>query len=913
MLGVLGEVRPEERRGVACAFMTLLGVLASHTLLETARDALFLARLPASQLPWMYLAIAFVAFGLSQAPSSRLERAFGAYGLALLLLSSSVVTFLLWAFGSWRSPWMLYVLYTWSGFFGTITGIRFWLVLSEIYTVSQAKRVYRLIAIGSVLGAIVGSAVAAIVTMHLPAERLVLLSALLAAVTGLGPALLLKQPQGEASGMSATNAGLSLRDAVRLIGEHPYVRPLAGLVVSSTVAVTLADYLFKAAVARDIAPENLGSFFSMVYVVLNVLALVVQVFAVGPLLAKAGVHRALWILPALLIAGSTGLLVGGGLVAALLLKTADGTLRYSLNRTATELLYVPLSDVLRSRVKPFIDAAGQRGGQALASLLILTPVAFVPKTPFLVFCLIVLSVLWIGTAANLQRNYLDLFRSALREGSIQTRMDLPDLDLGSLEALFSALNSQSDVEVIAAMDLLVEEDKAGLIPALILYHPSKAVVLRAFEIFVAAGRGDFVPIADRLLVQADPEIRAAALRARTVVKPDESLLHRASRDPSPIVSATAVVGLVSSDWFTEGAQSSLDALLASQSPGAGVALARAISLRPSRAFENALLDLAEAPEPEVLVEVARAMAAMRSDLFLPALLPMLAQREVRSAARAALLAHGAPALAFLDSSLGDHALPQELRRHLPRTLSLFPAAEAAPLLLSHLLTEPDGMVRFKILRGLGRLRTASPDVPLDQPTLVQATRETLEATFRLIHWRATLEEGGHRRPERQTTGFALLTTLLRDKEVHALERLFRLIGLQYGGEDFARIHRGVSSANAKVSAASRELLENVIRPPLRDPLLALIGDAPLKERLAGAAPYYFPGPLDYESLLETMVSERSESLRCIACHHVAELGLVSFRPQLARIYAGEKGFFAARVIERALVLLDAAEADSHNG
>jgi AAA family ATP:ADP antiporter len=906
MLGVLGEVRPEERRGVVCAFLTLLGMLASHTLLETARDALFLARLPASQLPWMYLAIAAVAFGLSQAPSSRLERAFGAYGLALLLLSSSAVTFFLWTLGAWRSPWMLYVLYTWSGFFGTITGIRFWLVLSEIYTVSQAKRVYRLIAVGSVLGAIAGSMIAAVVTMSVPAERLVLLSALLAALTGLGPALLLKQPQGGGSG---ANAGVSFREAVRVIGEHPYVRPLAGLVVSSTVAVTLADYLFKAAVARDIAPEHLAGFFSLVSVALNVLALLVQVFAVGPLLARAGVHRALWVLPALLIAGSTGLLVGGGLVAALLLKSADGSLRYSLNRTATELLYVPLSDVLRSRVKPFIDAAGQRGGQALASLLILTPVAFVPKTPFLVFCLIALSVLWIATAANLQRNYLDLFRSALREGAILTRMDLPGLDLGSLESLFSALNSQSDTEVIAAMDLLVEEDKERLIPALILYHPSKAVALHAFDIFVAAGRKDFVPIADRLLAQGDPEIRAAALRARTLVRPDEALLREATHDPSPIVSATAVVGLVSSDRLSEDARVSLDALLASQSPAAGSALARAISLRPSPVFEDTLLDLAEAPEPEVLVEVARAMAAVRSERFLPALLPMLAQREVRTSAQGALLAHGNPALSFLDRALGDHALPQELRRHLPRTLSLFPAADAAPALLSHLLPEPDGMVRFKILRALGRLRAASPETALDPPTLAQATAETLEAAFRLVHWRSTLEDGGRHHPERQTAGFSLLSTLLRDKEVHALERLFRLIGLQYGGEDFARIHRGVSSANAKVSAAGRELLENVIRPPLRGPLLALIGDAPVSERLAAAAPYYRPPPLDYDSLLDTIVGERSESLRCIACHHVAELGLVSFRPRLAEVYAREKGFFAARVIERALALLDAIGAE----
>jgi len=60
MLPTLGEVRPEERRGATAAFVTLLGILAGHTLLETARDALFLARIPPTRLPFMYIAIAAV-------------------------------------------------------------------------------------------------------------------------------------------------------------------------------------------------------------------------------------------------------------------------------------------------------------------------------------------------------------------------------------------------------------------------------------------------------------------------------------------------------------------------------------------------------------------------------------------------------------------------------------------------------------------------------------------------------------------------------------------------------------------------------------------------------------------------------------------------------------------------------------
>src|SRR4029453_4100325 len=102
---------------------------------------------------------------------------------------------------------------------------------------------------------------------------------------------------------------------------------------------------------------------------------------------------------------------------------------------------------------------------------------------------------------------------------------LPELDLGSLENLFAALNSREDHEVMGAMDVLAAEGRVRLIPALILYHPSQPVVLRALQHFERSDRTDFVPVADRLLSHADHEVRAAALRARTSVAPEETVLR----------------------------------------------------------------------------------------------------------------------------------------------------------------------------------------------------------------------------------------------------------------------------------------------------------------------------------------------------------------------------------------------------
>ena len=175
-----------------------------------------------------------------------------------------------------------------------------------------------------------------------------------------------------------------------------------------------------------------------------------------------------------MLGGASGVVVGGGLVAALLMKGADGTLRPSLNRTSTELLFLPIPDHLRSRVKPAIDVIGQRGGQAVASVFILSQLALGRGDSILAVFVVVLCVAWIAAIADLRPHYVEMFRRALREGIIETRGGLPELDLVSLETLFAALNSRDDHEVIAALDLLHAEDRVHLVPALVLYHPTPA-------------------------------------------------------------------------------------------------------------------------------------------------------------------------------------------------------------------------------------------------------------------------------------------------------------------------------------------------------------------------------------------------------------------------------------------------------
>jgi AAA family ATP:ADP antiporter len=888
------------------AFVTLAAVMAGHALLETARDALFLARLPVAHLPWVYLAVTLGVIVVARA-----QQAFARFPsrrvLAVMLGSAAVVTFGFWtAFGWTRSPLVLYGLYVWVGLYATTIVTQFWLVVSELYTITQAKRVYAFIGAGGVLGAVAGSAAARAVTAWTESRHLVL-AACVPLVASAASSIVALARDGAPPDVEAPPRGAVRVESPEKSPRDPYVIRLTLLVLVTTVALTGVNYLFNSAVVHHVEPAKLGKFFATLNVAENGLALVAQIFLVPWLLRVLSVSRALTILPGLFIVGALGVALGGGLLPALILVGSDGALRYSLHNTGLELLYVPIEREARGGAKRLADIFGRRGGQVVGSLAILAVAAHHGAQTILAAGITALAVVWIAIALDLKRHYLDVFRTKLKRGGLEPHVELPPLDLVSLEILIAALSSSDDAEVLGALDLLEAEDRARLVPTLILYHPSRAVVLRALTIFETSRRADFLAIADRLLAHADADVRAAALRARSIVKPEVAVLRAALADPSEAVRATALVGLAYPGVpEAKTARRELEALAREGSLPARLAIARALRDRPGAALDEVLAILAAAEDPAVQCEAAAAIERAANPRFLPLLLTMLPRRLVRSAARAAFAAMGREGFDFLARALADLTLSPAKRRYIPRTLSYFRARDAAPLLLRRLLDEPDGLVRFQMMRALGRIRAQTPSVRLDPALLALAIERTVAGTFQLLAWRVALLRGLAEDAARGTAGSELLAAILLDRQGKAIERIFRLLGLAHPDEDFKRMYLGLQIKDPAMRSSSRELLEHTLDQPLRGAVLALIDDLPDEERLADALPLPAPALLPYEALLGALLGSGGETLQCLAAYHVGELGLTQLRPQLEQILASGSDFTAS-VVQRALDLLDDPE------
>lgn len=883
LLYLVARVRPEERRDATAAFLTLLGFMTGHALLETARDALFLARLPARQLPWVYLTIAVVALALGQREPRVVRRFSSRSELTGWLVVSAAVTLFFWMSIGWAGAWIFYALYTWSGVLATLVVVRFWTVLGNLFTVTQAKRVFAVIGSGSVLGAILGSALARLVTGFLPARSLVLAAAGAFFVASFAPSMFDRSPERRA--VAGPGSLLDYGRIGRMIWTQPYLRRVAAFIILSTVTFTLVDFVFKSTVDRFVPTAEFGAFFSSVYLGLNLASLAIQVLVVAWLLRTVGVNLALAVVPGLLLLGAVGFVALGGLGLALVLKSADGSLRHSLYRTGTELLFLPMSVELRTRVKGFIDVLGQRGGQALASVLILMILSVSGREGVFAFLAALTAGASLHLALDLKKHYLDLFRETLNEEIAPYRSEFPALDMASLESLLATLNGPDDRRVLAALDVLAAQGKTRVIPALILYHPSPSVIVRALGILSGSGRTDFLGIVHRLRDHGDEDVRGAAYRALSALDPNRELFEEGMRDPSARVRATAVAGLVGGDWIPrDQALSLLNEIVTEGEEEGRLALARAIRSRPEAVFEETLIALADRNEPAVRAEAIQAMKAVRSPAFVGVLVSLLAARSLRDEVRTTLVAIGPTALARLAQALVDPTLPHGVRRHLPLAIGTFGTPQAADILLRHLPREPDGMIRFKILRALGRWRSRQSSLPLDAAVLQQVQEQTLSTAFKFMRWRRSLEAGARKRTELRTELHSMLVLLLRDKQEHAVERIFRLLNLQAQNDDFHRVHRGLHSPKPASRASSRELLEHLLLPPVRRPLLTLVDDL-FDAQAASPEPGASPDAAEYEATLAELLESRIESVSSLTAAHTAELGLVSLEPLLSAEHA----------------------------
>ena len=882
---------PRTKAAWSAAFV-LFAIMMSHSVLETARDALFLSKRSVVDLGWAYVAIAVLAL-----VALALMRHFAAKaGVRRILVETLGVAAVVTAImaGVLRDADVVFAFYVWTGLIATLAVPLFWVVAGQGFSLAEAKRRFILIGAGASLGAAVGSAMAAGLAQVIPSRRLVAVGAGLLLVSSGIAALFLPQP------LPTDDAPSPRRRPPKPTAfpeTRSYLRWLGALGLFATMGLTLGDLAFKTVAAETIPPAELATFFGSFYAVLNLVALIAQLVIAPKILRFMGVAGAMLTLPVFVLIGGVGFALTGAFAGLLIMKVGDGGLRHSLHRVTSELLFLPLSAAVRERFKAGIDVLTQRGGQALAALVAFIAAEATPEPAFALACAaVVTTTVWLAIGLMARRRYLERFRETLKRGQIQRSATLPTLDLRSLEVVFEALGSLDEAQAIAALDLLAEQDRTRLVPSLVLFHPKAAVVQHALELLDPAERPDIVPAIDQLAAHAEPRIRAAAL----AVSQRPGALQAALLDPEPYVRATAAVVL------GEPATTTLDALTRG-SQEERRALAYAIGWLNARALVPRLDAMLIGADALTAREIAHAIERHPDPRHIVGLIAFLGDRDCRTDVRRALAAIGEPALRALVMAWADPTTPMDVRRHIPRTIQHFEPKAAMAALVDALDREDDGVTLYKILRALGRLRQAHPKVAIDTRRLEHYAATTATHAERMARWQMRLRD--HFGTELPPSA-AAMAKLIDERRRHALERILRVAGILESKEDFEAIARGLASADPERRDAGRELLDHHLPAELVAHMRAALAPdrAPPTGRALDAPPA--PPRADdpaYIAFVAELLADASESLRCLAAYHVAELGLTPLRSTLEALRDEAPTSWLGRECRHALERLQAPE------
>lgn len=819
------DLRSGEGGVFARSFFVLLLTISAHTVLETARDALFLAKLAPRNLALVYVATA--VFTILITPISvRLTRAAGAKNA---LVVSLLVTAFAAAYFRIRPPGAasVFSLYVFGALSATVLVGQFWQLAGALFTAAQSRRLFGPLASGGVLGGVGGGALAAVLLKAIPVHGLLGVASLLY----FGAALLATQLNFEELTVGQARVGsnpaasrVPLRPQLSTVRHDPFLIRLAAMAVLSIALSSVVDYLYKAKVSRTIAPEDLGEFFARYQLVLSLGALVLQLAITGPVVQRIGVVGLALTGPLLLSGGATlTALLGAPFWIVVLLKGTDTSLRNSLGRVASELLWAPVEQ--QARARGFVDLIVTRVAQACAGGALAAATMQREFRPgHLAATAATLSVLWLVVGIGIRKPYIALFRRALSRGSQEREFMLAELDLTSVETLVEALARPQPSEVIAAMNVLAERKRDRLIPALILLHPDEGVLLRALEILGPSGRKDWFSLGEKLLDSPSSAVQQAAVRAFALAGQVDVLDHVAAHgNPSLRTFATLYLAQLGGHTMT-GDPLSWD-LFADDDEEHSLKLAFIESLAAHPTTDTPRLLLAFARLPALAGAVTTALESCADESCIDFLVGRLKFADDRLSARRGLVHIGAPALDALSAALYDESLDRRVRIHVPRSISAFLSKEALAILLKAVVEHDNGLVRYKALRGLEQIALET-SLRIDSgPIFHELSRNALEY-LRLFAAELALKSD---RAVASKLESQLVIELLDDKIAQSRDRLARLLQVLHRGDDIPAIFAALTSRDRRRRGRAVEFLDALIRGLDRSadevaPLLRLVVD-----------------------------------------------------------------------------------------
>ncbi len=877
ILSPIVEVREEESRTAFLMFAYSFLAMAGYNVVKPATRSQFIDSLGADNLPYVQLAagmiMGFVIQGYTSAmrllPRRWVFAATQAVMVGLLLV--------FWGLFKTEQTWVSVAFYLWGVLAGSLLISQFWSLANDIYDARQAKRMFGFIGGGASLGGIIGAGLAGRYARAIGTNNLLIVAAVLLGACGAVVSAIAVREKPVGGEVVSDEKGMSPREAVALLVKSKHFQIIALVISFAAIGAGIIEQQVNMAVAQAIpGKDGRTAFLANVIFYSSIAGFLVQMTLTSRVHRLLGIGFALLLLPFSL--GGTGLLMLAipALWTATTARVLDTSLRYTVDKTTREILFMPLPTAMKYRAKPFADVAVDRFAKGLGAAALIVAIKVFGFTWWqLSYLSLAVGILWGLMAMRARREYLRSFRRSLESRAMETTdLRISGGDLSTIETLVQELSQPDPARVVYAIDMLESLDKRNLVTPLLLYHESPDVRRRALRAIGSVRRDialQWLPQVRRMLGDADSGVRAAAIIAIGNINGEDAatLSRPLLADPDGRIRVTAAVALAASriPADVDAAEAAL-LDLAADARGASRKVRRdvaaAIRHIDNPRFRRLLIPLLYDDAPEVALEAMESVQAsgVSDFIFVPTLVSLLRNRALKARAREVLVSYGEPAVAVLAHFMRDADEDIWVRRHIPTTLAHISSQKSVDVLVAA-LEEPDGFMRYKVIAALERLRRS--DAPLAFP------REALEALavsesnhyFNYLSLYDNLF--GRKRLESD-----LLARCLQEKMARTTDRVYRILALIYPWRDIGAAQWTLKHGDPRTRASASEYLDNILTGQLRKRIMPMLEDLPIDEKVRRGNVLLKTRPRDVEETLLHLINDDDQVVAAVAIDAVRQ-------------------------------------------
>jgi AAA family ATP:ADP antiporter len=366
------NIEPFEMRAVILSMMFFLMLFGSYSVVKPVRDAmgtvygmgniqqLFTGTFIASLL----FATLYSSLASRFKLSAFLPCVYGFIALSMLIFYGLFES----AEGKDRS--VAAAFYIWVSTFNILIISVFWTFMADIFSSTQAKRLFGFVAAGGTIGGIAGPLIATTLASTVGTNNLVLISSFGFLLTALLVRMLAAEKRRmTAAGVETQSTTLDRRldgnslDGFKLLFRSPYLLLLALFLllmtwISTIVYIQLGDLITKAFDSREARTQA----YAAIDLLVNTGSVLIQLFGTGRIISRFGVTTGLLMNPIIMVLAFLAVLLSPVLMVLGAIQVLRRVAEYAVAKPTREMLFTVVDQESRYKAKNVIDTVVYRFG-----------------------------------------------------------------------------------------------------------------------------------------------------------------------------------------------------------------------------------------------------------------------------------------------------------------------------------------------------------------------------------------------------------------------------------------------------------------------------------------------------------------------------------------------------------------------